>query len=355
VKMGLLNQIKNKVLPVLLISAAVTIAGHKRKSNQNDVKPDSKPLVYCDFPEIDFGSLPAEKVDVPDDLTSLKRFQKNNGQEFSYYWNPRMSSPKTLEKLALAEASKLGHDLEGISTLSAKDAIMLGVEIVASRMEYAYVDEDEDFIAKHGKVLPIDKYFELGKGDCDKYSAALISVFRLIKKHNPNLRNVYMARDLGGIDPGHSWNNIIFLTKDGIILTHIDPTWYDGGDDLEAKRGVHIPEKDKELFAQFYSKVGNYQKSYDFYSQILNETENTSEKARFLLRMAYVADQLSDKPKMDNVREQYLGLGAQEGLDKILYHSWQVEKEAGNDDEAEKFKQDLIDKCPDSFWISYLD
>jgi len=219
-----------------------SISKTKKKSLFDIVKTYSepKPIVYSDFSEIDFDSIPIEKIKLPSDLGGLDRHLLH-GKSYGGF-KPKISNAETLKKLIFAEASKLDYDIKRISALSAKDAIMLSVEIVASRMKYHLVDSDHDFIVKHGSHLPIDEYFELGLGDCDKYSGALMAVFELIKKNNSNLENVYVTRDLGGLSIPHSWNNITLLTKDKVILTHIDPTFYDNGGELEAKRVTHIPE-----------------------------------------------------------------------------------------------------------------
>ena len=224
----------------------------------------------------------------------------------------------------------------------------------------SYIDDNIAFQLKNGEHLSADKYFKIGKGDCDKYASVLTAVFRVIKKINPNLKNIYISNNgLGHYIKPHDWNSLVFLTPDKIILTHIDPTWYDNNGGLEGIRGYHVPQDDTELLARFYADIHDFDTSYQYYVRLLSQSSWEDEKAGFLSTMAYLSDQLSDKEKMDSVRKQYSDMNIQSTVnqmyeDDILYHSYRVEKKKGKKESAEQFKQELITKYPDSYWTEQV-
>lgn len=155
--------------------------------------------------------------------------------------------PEKFRKMVFGAAEKLGYGEDELGGLDAKVSIMLAVDIVAGRMEPFNVDFDNDFLKKYGEHLSYYGYFEIGKGDCDKYSTTTIAVFNMFREINPRLSNVYMCDQVGGQMP-HSWNSVLVIEKDRIKVSYIDPIFYDNGEGLEASE-FHL---DKDRFMESF-------------------------------------------------------------------------------------------------------
>jgi hypothetical protein len=203
-----------------------------------------------------------EKLPIPLDLT---RF-------FIESYNlPKIKNPKRFRKQVLQEAKKLGKSLEDISTMSPKDSIKLAVDIVSQKMTWTDVDPHLGaFAIKHGIGLPHDKYFELGQGDCDKYARITQAIHEIFKKENQALKNIYLTSgsELGGRDIKHEWNSILVLTKDGILISHIDPVFYDS------------PKKALEVSTNLLDKKRHLNlRSFreDFYYELENSRHNKTQ------------------------------------------------------------------------------
>ncbi len=309
-------------------------------------------IVYEDFYDIDFDALPTHKIEMPKPFKSLNKRIKL----------PKVTNQKKLEKIVFENAEKLSYDKTKIANLSIKDALNLCLNIVSETFEYFDVDNDEEFIKKYGEFLPIEEYMEIGNGDCNKYSDAFIATFRIIKKQNKNLNNVYVTYgDLGGMTKPHAWNSLLYFTENQIIITHIDPTRYDNHGSLEAKKGYHIPWDYLEFRARFFSKLKLYDKSYEYYEKLYSQPLYIIRRAQTLSKMAFVSSQLDDKQKMDKVRKRFSHLFTKEMTkeeldnlssyhDNILYYSYKIEESKKNYKKAEQYKKELIELFPKSYW-----
>ncbi len=308
-----------------------------RKTRTYDIYGER--IFYQDFSKIDFSSVEKEKeLVVPWDLGFILE-------------HPKIKDKEKLEGLVFEEARKLGYTKESISKLSIKDAILLSVEVVASRINYYDVDHDKKFIKEHGAFLPIDVYFELGKGDCDKYASAVIAVFDVFKDLNKNLKNVYITNSgIGHIPQPHDWNAIIILYENKIVVSHIDPTFYDNGGKLEGEKGFHIPENNLEFLARFYSDILDFKAGSIYYSKLLDVAEGKQSKAEILADLAYLYFQLKEPQKVEEVRNEFLKLNVKYEMDEILYYSYEAEKHYGDTKKAEEFKRQLVKLFPDSYW-----
>lgn len=305
-------------------------------------------IFYNDFFKVDFSSLPKAAVSLPSDIEDTLSFYDK------YIYNVKDLS--SFEKLIWKEAKKLKHDKKSAAALPAKEAIVLAADIVANRYTYFSVDTDKEFLKKHGAFLPIDTYFNIGKGDCDKYADSFVFVFKAIKKVNPNLKNIYVFyRGFGGFSQAHAWNSLIFLREDSMTLSHIDPTAYD--DDtkkLEGEKGYHVPKSRLEMLAKVYSAMGNFKTSKNYYEKYLNGLKSTEKKAKALADIAYLGHQLKDKEIIKSARERFMKLGTEKYMPSILYYSHQIEKCCGDKVETTKYKKELLKKFPDSFWSKDL-
>lgn len=201
-------------------------------------------IFYSDFNKLEINdSQSTSQISVPKDL-ALFLIQPIN--------SPEIKDKEKFSHLVLEEAEKLKYSQENIKTLSPKAAIKLAVDITTRRITYFDVDRDKDFIAKHGRSLGSDKYFEIGLGDCDKYQKITQAVFDILREINPGLQNVYLTSSrLGGKrDILHAWNTVLYLRDDKIYCSQIDPTFYDSTKKLEAE-SFHL---DKENFRENFYK-----------------------------------------------------------------------------------------------------
>ena len=79
--------------------------------------------------------------------------------------------------------------------------------------------------------------------------------------------NIFIYR-YGGNYFHHTWNSIFVFYQDHLVLSHIDPTFYDHGGKLEAEYAYHIPAQTTPLFlANFYFGTDEYSIDLDLYKQ----------------------------------------------------------------------------------------
>lgn len=308
---------------------------------------------YITFSQIDFKNLSRRKINPPDDMINI----------FSLH-HKEIKNRNQFDELIFEEAEKLGYDKGKIKALNPKEAVQLSLDILAKKMTYFEVDKDESFIKEHGKYLPIDEYFSLGKGDCDKYASIFAEIFNLVKSLNPKLKNVYVSNNpLGRKIIIHDWNILAFLEKREAIVTHIDPTQYDNNGKLEAEIGYHFPTNDLEFKARFFSDLWDWDKAYELYFKRLGEISDDNDnrgKANILREMAYIASQTSDKSKIGYVWQVYNGFEDKDApavkklLENMLYYSYIIEKETGNANLSDMYRYRLTTNFPDSYWTEKL-
>jgi len=324
-----------------------------------------KYIIYYHFSEISDNLTSNQQIELPKDLKKYLSDKWNN---------PKIENCTRFEEEVWQEAAKLGYSPEKLKTPSVKDAIMAAVEIVGSRLTYYDVDIDMEFIKEHGEFLPNDVYFHLGLGDCDKYRDAIIAVFALIKELNPGLQNVYLSNEeLGGNFCRHAWVSVLILQEDCLILSHIDPTFYDNDGSLEAEDGFHITLKHNIFLTKFYDKLVNYSDFEDRYDNCLfvyqifydklPGIEEEEIREDVLTEMGSVAGDLSiygknkSREYLDKiiwVLEQYEAEGFVQNLPRLLDYARENCLKDGNEDLAEYYKQRLINEFPDSYYTRCL-
>lgn len=301
-------------------------------------------VIYKDFNKIDFSSIPKENIELPEDLADHIRIAL-----------PQLEDPEGFEQLVLAEAEKLNWSKEELKNLKPKDAILLSRDIVTSRMNFHYVDDEDSFIDKHGRFLPIDRYFKLGLGDCDKFARSFAWVFRILNKYNTQINNIYVADNhLGGLLINHAWNCFLIPMHNKLVVTHVDPTRYEIYGEFHATLEIHVSGDKNEFLAQFYKAIHDFETSYEMYKRMFNEGSIVGKKAKILAEMAYAATQLKDIYRMEDVRERFLQLGTKKRMDDILYYSYRCYKYIGNVKLAEEMKTTLLREYPTSFWSNLL-
>ncbi len=176
----------------------------------------------------DYSKIPWEQIDSNE--IKIKNLE-------DAFVEPRIENKEGFRDSVFAEAEKLGYNEEKIKNLSAKESIDLSANILANRYKSFLVDDDTSFTNKYGTNLPNDRYFNLGLGDCDKYSHSFIGVFNIFREINKNLSNIYVTEASGKENEldktGHSWDLLMLFTKNSMFLSEIDPTFYDNVRNLE--------------------------------------------------------------------------------------------------------------------------
>lgn len=293
---------------------------------------------YYNFSQLPLESLPEKEIGVPLDMEWHINYNK-----------PRINDQKNFERIVLEEAAKLGHSEEELNCLSLEKAVKMAMDITASRMTPHLVDNDKEFSKKYGVDISHDEYFEIGLGDCDKYANIAIGIFDILKEKNPNLKNAYLSNSsLGGRSQLHEWNSLIILKEDSILLSHLDPMWYDSDNVLEAFK-YHINLKGNIYLAKFYYSLSDYSFAFDIYKNAYEKVEK-EDKEEISGNMAFSAYMLKSVEKIRWLEEQYYENDLTEGLDKILCYYYKILKEVGFVEEAEEKKKELLEKFPDSVW-----
>ncbi len=268
-----------------------------------------KEIIYKDFKNMHFDLLPRTNIEKNNELGEKSLIFKK------YY---HVDDESKLENILITEAFKLGYNKKDLEELAPSQALNLCFKIITNSLDFAYVDNDEDFIKKYGSSLPIEDYLYIGKGDCDKYSGGLSAIFNQLKKYNKNINNLYVLDgSLGGDYPTHAWNAILAVTDKNIFLTHIDLTWADCGEEsIEARRGKHIPWDDDELKARFYKEVGELGKSSEYFFKVYNKfhmIETKKMALREIFSLYYIKDNLE---KAEKYKKMYENLYSKEELEE---------------------------------------
>ncbi|MCK5322382.1 MAG: hypothetical protein KAJ47_03900 [Candidatus Aenigmarchaeota archaeon] len=180
-------------------------------------------LIYTDFKDLKIPRDEKFTHQIPKDM-ALHMISENR---------PHIEDIDRFSSKVFETANKLGYSKKDIKNMNPKEAIELSQKIVCENIKYYFVDDDKEFKKcfeeeipkfKWGyRTLPHDRYFEIGLGDCDKYSALNTAVFDLLKKENRHLKNVYVFEEIGGTKERHSWNSVLYLKENKAYISHINP------------------------------------------------------------------------------------------------------------------------------------
>ncbi len=225
---------------------------------------------YFDFSKMPQLDIPSDKVRIPNSLENLIEYLSNKSTKISY--------PREFNCEVLKVAEELGYTKQKINMLELSELIKLSTKIVEEKLTYHYVDSDPVFIKKHGASLPIDHYFYLEMGDCDKYADLTIATYNFLKSmnSNPKNKNVYLTRNIGGELPDHAWVTVVVgISPNDIYCTHIDPTFEDNGGKLEATTEHVNPDYFEFKFFYWLGTHSGYIKSNQLIDDLLvEETDN---------------------------------------------------------------------------------
>ncbi len=305
-------------------------------------KTYGKNIEYQDFSKIDFSSLNKNKIPVPRKLKEKLKLSR---------YVTHVEKPELLEELIMKEVKKLGVKKTEIADLQPKEAIMLSMDVAAESLDYFRVDKDKEFIAKHGKHLPMEKCMQLGKGDCDKYTNIAVLSFNLFKKNNPKLNNVYLLEDSVGPEQAHAWVTLVILDNNEIITSALDPTFYDSKKELEGEKGIHTPYNESERVSDFYRLMRDFETEYSLLEEALQDnTLKEDDKERLSYKLVLTATILGTREEIESARDYYWKLERGDYIDEVLYWLYKFEVDEKNPERAEIYKTWLLECCPDSFW-----
>ncbi|MDP2908630.1 MAG: hypothetical protein Q8N77_02375 [Nanoarchaeota archaeon] len=312
-------------------------------------------IEYLDFSKISEDSIPSKKVPLASDLEDYVNSKWNN---------PVIKDFKKFEQDFWEEALKLGYSADKLNGMGVKDSIKAVADIVASRFTYEEVDDEENwFNKKYGSHLPLEEYFHHKIGDCDKYRDAMITSFKIVQELNPGLKNIYLARqELGGVDGiNHAWVAIVLPFDDKLVLSHVDPTFYDNNGEFEAvkdKSDAHVWVSNDAFKGFFYHTLNDYRHAYDLFKESASKTENENMLESLLKQTGFTVNMLACYEKATDeiewVRQQYESKGFTESLDHILYYSYKAHLDAKSLEKAEFYKQRLFKERPNSYWIKQI-
>lgn len=305
-------------------------------------------IKYYNFSELPEESIPKEKVKLPSDLERSID---------SYVNRPTIKDPSRFREEVLKEAEKLGYSEEMLKSLSVKEAIFTAAKIAGSKINYHLVDSDPEFIGKYGTDITTDEYFHIGLGDCDKYRNITLGIFDIMKEINPNLRNAYLSSEsIGGYMDFHAWVSIIIPCKEEIMLCHVDPTFYDNDGKFEAGE-KHVMIINEGYKAYFYKGICDYKNSYTFFEESIKKQKNDDflerllDDASFVLFLESSCNPKFATERIEKINEMYESKGFEDSLDRLLYRSFMIYKEAGDKEKSEYYKQRLFKEFPDSYWV----
>ena len=319
------------------------------------LKEYGKNITYFDFSKLPEELIPKEKIRLPKDLGSYLKgrhqmIKVKDRQKFrSDFW---------------MEAVKLDYMPETFEKMTVKEAIKAAVDIVASRFEYTEVDEEKNwFNKKYGSQLNIEEYFHLKYGDCDKYRDAVMLSFDIIKEFNKKLDNIYLSwgEELGGILERHAWIAILIPREGNLILSHIDPTFYDNNGELEAskdKEDPHILIYNEAFKAYLYQGIKSHEYACELFEESISKTKDEKTIEIMLKDMSFSVLLMDDKKmaveKIEWLTGLYESKNFKKGRDTVLYYSYKVHKSAGNKGKSEAYLQKLLKEFPESYWTEII-
>ena len=343
-------------LALIVMFFAVSHPDAYASSDGETWKRYGRNVIYFNFSSIPDSAIGLEPIELPNDLNEFINAKYNL---------PQIQNKEKFSADFWEEAVKLGYSKEAFSKMAPKDAIMAAVKITAARFSYFLVDNNKEFIKKYGRSLPLEEYFHMKLGDCDKYRDATIAGFAIIKDLNPKLKNIYLtSQELGGrgMVTMHAWVAIVISAEKHLILSHIDPTFYDSGGKLEADK-FHITLKNDVFQASFYYAMAgrmNVLCAYDILLDAYLRADGNHEREDILCRMVSVTHSMSiydaetASLKMSFVLNEHEGNKFLKDRDTVWYYAYKVFSAAGKIAEKEKYKKMLLEQYPKSFWTKLV-
>ncbi len=277
-----------------------------------------------------------------------------------------VADPQRFEKDICEELANCGYDISDFQKMDTEEAVLAAVKITCSRIEYGFLDESK-FKQKYQRKIYIDDNFHFRIGDCDKYTDLTITIFDFIKKFNPRLKNVYLLHsDLGGnIYTEHMWVAILIIQDSKVILSHIDPTFYDIGKQtpkkLLADDDWYITLENDVFKACFYRELesgnlSNLLYAYDIFEKAYVNASNRGLQEEILDNMNFTALKMAvwGYPKValqknEWVMSQYVQKKFGKHQAALIFNNFWIYKLSGNKKLAEQCREELREKYPKKF------
>ncbi len=270
--------------------------------------PSQKPLPYLEehieykkVSEIDFSSVPKEKLELPSHIKSL-----------CYCPEYSIKSQKDLESIIQFSLQSQHQTIQSISSMSPKQLIELSRDSACFLLNYTNVDSDE-FQKQHGSFLPLEYYLSIGKGDCNIYTYTMQETFKFLKSlsKNPQMQNIHLARNdrsLGSYPIDHCWNVLVIQFPEKLMISYLDATHFDSSkDQKDFELVIHWP--DYRMYKALMLQYTNPQLSLQLLEKELLSTPQNPyllhEKAfmQFLLRDKEGLKQTSLAAKNNNIKD----------------------------------------------------
>jgi len=219
---------------------------------------------FVDWNDLYLNDLPARRLMLPRDLE-----RRIFDEAIS-----RIENRANFESLVWHEAEELGIT-EKIGNAEPKELVVYAADILRSRMDYEYVDNPEgEFAKKFGLKLAKDRYFEIGKGDCDKFSVLMASIFEILKKKNndPRIQNVYIITKSRCIEKelaSHMWNQVVSLYREKILCSDIDNVSYDNSGNFNNSFVSRVKKPADVEVADFYYDCGDFRTAEALYRNLI--------------------------------------------------------------------------------------
>ncbi len=174
-----------------------------------------------------------EKIDTSN--LSIKKFIGDDGSPYDakgyvsferIHLSFRIHNYDGFQEQVIKKAEQLGYTRGSLSNLSVHAAVEVASFITASQLHADLKYSDTTSLDKESA----DAIFRKGEGVCRHYAMVNCAVFQIIKDLNPALKNTYMAyfthsEEIADKLP-HAWNEVISLTKNKVVSTFVDPTWF---------------------------------------------------------------------------------------------------------------------------------
>lgn len=322
-----------------------------------------KNIIYYSFYKIPKNINLQKDVPKPKDL---EKYLANPLRDRSLTNPLLVADPQRFQKDIREEMANCGYGIADFQKMNMEEAVLAAVKITCSRIEYGFLDENK-FRQKYQRKTYIDDNFHFRIGDCDKYTDLTITIFDFIKKFNPRLKNVYLLHsDLGGnIYTEHMWVAILIVQDSKIILSHIDPTFYDVGRQapkkLLADDDWYITLENDVFKACFYRELeigsmSNLLCAYDIFEKAYARASNKKLQEKILENMNFTAFKMAvwgyPKIAMEKngwVMNQYTQKKFGKHRAAIIFNNFWIYKLSGDKKLAEQCKEELREKYPKKF------
>lgn len=255
-----------------------------------------KNIIYHSFFKIPKNLNFQKEVPLPKDL---KKYLDNPLRDRTITNPLVIAKPQRFKENLYREIAAWEYSISDFRKMNAEEMILAAVKITCSKLEYGFLEENK-FKQEYGRRIYIDDNFHFGIGDCDKYADLTTTIFNFIKSYNPGLKNVYLLHgDLGGnLYTEHMWVAILIVQENSLILSHIDPTFYDIGRQspkkLLADDDWYITLKNDIFKAGFYRELGggdlsNLSHAYDIFEEKYNNIADRKPREEILENMNFIA------------------------------------------------------------------